>query len=92
LTDVRELRAEHPQIDSRLWYGYFAKDMDDISEGAMIIIPDFDKHQDWGPAFWSLRPHDTYPQKGDECLVAFDNRMQVWVVSWWSGRPWIAET
>lgn len=88
MTDVRELNAQpFVQLDQRIWRAYFAEDITDITERAHVILPDFDPNLTWGPANWRAVVADTFPQQGDEALVIFDNLMQPWVVTWWSGRP-----
>jgi hypothetical protein len=48
----RQLEAEHPHIPTRMWYGFFAEDVIDISDRATIIIPDYDPRKKWGNARW----------------------------------------
>ena len=82
MADLRDLMPD-PEEQAPLWFGTFAKDVMDFTDLAPIIIPDFDTHLQWGPARWQTRDATTLPQKGDLCLVVFDNRRQPWVIAWW---------
>lgn len=90
MTDVRDTKVSSPvdQMPVRIWRATFAQDIDDETDEAQLILPDFDPNLTWGPANWRAMPHDSLPQEGDEALVVFDNAMQPWVATWWSGRPW----
>lgn len=66
----------------RTWYGYFAQDVVSPDDLATIIVPDYDEKIHWTNCFWQTRDATTLPNAGDECLVAFDNRNQPWIISW----------
>src|SRR5215831_5010570 len=86
MTQMKELTPPPFRPESRVWYGYFADDVTDFANMAFVILPDFDEDQRWGPCRWQSRDNATFPAKGDDCIVVFDNHMNVWVVSWWSGE------
>lgn len=65
------------------WYGTFAKAVPDLTSLALVILPEFDEHLEWGPCRWQSRDAVSLPAKGDSCLVIFDNRRQPWIVAWW---------
>lgn len=46
-----------------------------------VIIPDIDHNTKWGPCLWKAVPDDI-PLLGTYCLVMFDNRGSLWVVSY----------
>src|SRR5262249_55878751 len=39
----------------------------------------------WGPYPWTAHDSGDFPQKGDQCLIAFSNRRDGWVIAWWPG-------
>lgn len=82
MSDFRDLFEEH-EDQAPLWYGTFAADVDDLTDLAPVIIPEFDPGLQWGPARWQARDSVSLPRKGDSCLVAFDNRREPWVIAWW---------
>jgi hypothetical protein len=54
-----------------------------FNEPVSVILPEFDNALTWGPCAW-LAPNDTdKPHAGDDCLVAFSNRREPWIVAWW---------
>jgi hypothetical protein len=79
---MREALAK-PLQETWLWYGTFAYDVDDFLERAYVILPDFNENQAVGPCRWQARDSTSLPDKGDDCLVMYDNRGQLWVVAWW---------
>jgi hypothetical protein len=83
MVDLRDMRPKPTRPESRLWFGTFAADVPSLNTMAKVILPEFDEHHHWGPARWQSRDATTLPSKGDECIVVFDNRMNVWIVSWW---------
>jgi hypothetical protein len=87
LTDLKDTRPNPNRPESLGWYGRFAKDVQDISDPAFIVLPDLDERHLWGPARWQARDAVTLPNKGDECMALFDNRRQLWIPSWWTGSP-----
>lgn len=66
-----------------LWFATFATAVADLGDLAPVIIPEFDENLQWGPCRWQSRDATSLPAKGDQCLVAFDNRRNPWVVAWW---------
>ena len=90
LKQDRERRPEH----RTLWFGTIAEDVANDSEMAFVILPEFSEKLKWGPCRWMPRTEMTgigpgtaaavvKPLKGDECIVAFDNRRQPWILAWW---------
>lgn len=66
-----------------LWYARISRDAADLSDLVPVIIPEFDEQLQWGPCRWQSRDDISLPAKGDEALVAFDNRRNPWIVTWW---------
>lgn len=86
MTDLKEMTPSTFRPESRVWYGRFAEDVPNFQALAKVILPEFDEFQAWGPARWMSRDAVTLPNEGDECAVVFDNQMNIWVLSWWSGQ------
>jgi len=82
MPDFRDLFEEFPD-QAPVWYGTFAKDVNDFIDLAPVIIPEFDPHLQWGPCRWQSRDATSLPRKGDQCLIIFDDRREPWVVAWW---------
>jgi len=81
LEDTYDAGSHAPQ---GLWSGEFASNVANASDLAYVIIPAFGDDHEWGPCRWQSRGVDSdKPNKGDECLVAFDSDRQPWVVAWW---------
>lgn len=82
MADYRSLRpAQHDVIGPHL--GVIAVDAANLSDPLPVILPDFDADITWGPCRWQSRDAATLPNKGDTCLVIFDNRREPWIVAWW---------
>lgn len=64
-------------------YGTIATDAVDFTTLIQFILPDFDDEQRWGPCRWMPRDSVSLPQRGDKCLVVFDNQMNPWILAWW---------
>jgi hypothetical protein len=71
-----------PNVPASLWFGQFAVDVTDYTERAWVILPDFSPNR-IGPCRWQSRDSATLPNRGDECLVQYDNRGLAWVIAWW---------
>lgn len=50
-----------------------------------VILPEFSNDQYWGPCLWTAHFNGDFPQAGDDCLIAFSNRREPWIVAWWPG-------
>lgn len=80
---VRNTRAPHPSYEGN-WFAVVATNADDITDEVEVIIPAFDPVLRWGPCRWTPRGDQvTFPQRGDECLIVFDNRNIPWITCWW---------
>ena len=66
-----------------VWYATIAKDATDLSDLLPVVIPEYDPALEWGPCRWQARDAVSLPNKGDRCLVIFDNRNQPWITAWW---------
>jgi hypothetical protein len=88
MPDLRDLGfiKKERQEDARpqLEHAIVAEDVTDFNDLVIVILPDFANDQTWGPYRWQHNGSEL-PQQGDECLVAFSNRREGWVVAFWSG-------
>lgn len=64
-------------------YGTIAKTAVDFTTLLPVVLPDFDETLQWGPCMWQSRDAVSLPQKGDQCLVVFNNRREPVIVMWW---------
>lgn len=82
MTDIKHLTP--PRIEGRIcWYGTIAETPSDFAQEIHVILPEFDTKLRWGPCRWQARDATSFPERGDECLVVFDNRRVPWIVAWW---------
>ena len=81
MTDFRDLLPEY-EDQAPIWYGFVAENAVDHVTPVPVIIPEFDEHLQWGPCRWQARDGQL-PSQGDACVLAFDNRRELWVVAWW---------
>lgn len=65
------------------WRGVFSADVADFADRAYVILPEFDESFAWGPCRWQSRDAVTLPNRGDWCLIIFDNDKEPWIVAWW---------
>ena len=73
----------HPSYEG-VWRAVVSTSALQLSDEVEVIIPAFDDVLSWGPCRWTPRGDlTTYPQKGDECIVVFDDLKFVWIVCWW---------
>lgn len=83
---IREdIQRARTSVHSKMWFGFFSKDVASTDDLASIIVPDFDPTLAWHNVSWQANGATSLPQKGDPCLVAFDNRNQPWIVTWTPG-------
>lgn len=82
MSDFRDLHRDESGLPQAV-YGLIAKTAADLTTLVPVIIPEFDAHLQWGPCRWQSRDSVSLPQKGDACLVVFDNRREPWIVAWW---------
>ena len=65
------------------WRAIVATSASDTDDKVEVVIPDFDRELRWGPCRWMQRDITSRPERGDLCLVLFDNRNEPWVIAWW---------
>lgn len=63
------------------WHGRVADTVTSADELAYVLIEDLAADVRIGPARWSA-PGDTFPNRGDHCLVIFDNNQDPWLIVW----------
>jgi hypothetical protein len=88
MPDLRDLGfiRQETRDDARphLEHAIIANTPADFNDPVFVIIPEFANDQTWGPYRWQHNADDM-PAEGDECLIAFSNRREGWVVAYWSG-------
>lgn len=79
------LHEETQPLDEsvQFWYGQIAEDVTDFNVKAMVVLPDFAPNTQLGPCFWQARNGVDLPERGNRCIVVFDNRQQLWIIAWW---------
>lgn len=84
ISDYLRTQGQRPDpLVGSAWSATFAEDVSDITEPAVVVIPAFDPVQQWKGCRWQSRDALTLPNRGDRCLVIFDETVQPWVVAWW---------
>jgi hypothetical protein len=78
-----EMLNSAPPAKRNQWFGVFSENVVAFTDLARVILPDYDTTLVWGGCRWQSRDDTSLPQKGDECIVMFDNRNQIWVIAWW---------
>lgn len=83
LSSLRQtLKGNHPSYEGT-WYARVSTSAVEITDLVEVVIPAFSDVLSWGPCRWMPRGDlITYPQKGDECIVVFDERNDPWIVAW----------
>jgi hypothetical protein len=79
LVDLVRRRAHRPQAV----LGRVATTLSSPDDDLFVTIGSFDGHrQQWGPCRWAPRPEpaSNLPQRGDDCLVIFDEHEAPWVL------------
>lgn len=78
---VAETTAGSQGFTEALWYARIAAPLPaDLSEMMYVIIPDINPLTKFGPCRWNTSQVVTLDA---DCLVAFDNRGQPWVLEIW---------
>ena len=73
------------------WFAIVAQDVSDANEPVWVTIPEYSENHVWGPGIWQGNGQ-ALPQQGDLALVIFDNRRNLWMISWWSYTDQTGET
>lgn len=66
-----------------LWFAKIASTPSDFASRVAVTIPGIDPAIGWHNCRWQARNDVDLPQRGYDCLVAFDDNNEVWVISWW---------
>jgi len=72
------------QIQETPYFGTFvAPAPSSFSDPVYVLIPEIDPLQPW-PAIntWPQSHGTTLPAVGGSCMLAFDNRRNLWLVAW----------
>jgi hypothetical protein len=83
LVDIA-LQTRSP-VRPRTVLGRIATTIENPGDELMVTIGSFDGHRSqWGPCVWS--PANALPQRGDDCLVLFDEDETPWVLAFELGN------
>jgi hypothetical protein len=63
--------------------GVISTDAADELDPVMVIVAAIDGTIEYGPAPWQPRSDAVLPQRGDDCLIVFDNERIPFVIAWW---------
>lgn len=66
-----------------IWFGTIAETITEFNQRCRVIIPEISRTTQMKGCFWQARDGTSMPQRGNRCLIAFDNRRQPWVIAWW---------
>lgn len=85
MSAIYDDRPERAEINAGAWRGRIATNAADVSDPVFVTIPGFHSQLRYGPCRWMPRADSiTYPTRGDECIVMFDNTNTPFIVSWWT--------
>ena len=68
---------------STVWRGTIAKPPSDAYGTVEVLIDAFDKTHRFGPCRWGPRDEAGLPERGDICIVVFDEQNRPYVIGWW---------
>jgi hypothetical protein len=68
---------------STVWRGTIAKAPTDEYGTVEVLLDAFDNKQRFGPAKWGPRDEAGLPERGDPCIVVFDEQNRPYVIGWW---------
>jgi len=85
---MSELYEEAP-IENTLdgaWRGTIATDAANMDDTVEVLLRSHDGKHRFGPAQWVARGHEL-PERGNQCLVVFDEKSMPYVIAWWPFDP-----
>jgi hypothetical protein len=71
-------------VPNKIYRGTVATNAADMLDRVSVIVPGLDSEMVWEDCRWQSKDNITLPQKGDQCLVLFDDNGELWVTSWWA--------
>lgn len=86
--DFRDLAPGY-ESQHLTWYGIIAETATTVDQLLPVVLPDWDDTLQWGPCRWQFKDNVNFPQRGDGCLVIFDNNREPWITSWWQEADYI---
>ena len=66
-----------------VWRGTIAKAPSGDYGTVEVLIEAFDNTHRFGPARWGPRDALGLPERGDPCIVVFDEQDRPYVIGWW---------
>lgn len=76
----------HSQTEGGLdgiWSGTVATNAAGMTSTVEVLIGAFDAKHRFGPCRWMARDATALPERGDSCLVVFDEKQRPFVIAWW---------
>jgi hypothetical protein len=67
-----------------VWSGIIATAPINGNAPVMVLVPGIDSQTRIGPCRWVKKGTDL-PNRGDACLVVWDEQQKPYVIVWWSG-------
>lgn len=68
---------------STVWRGTIAKAPVDEYGTVEVLIDAYDGVHRFGPCRWGPRDPNGLPERGDTCIVVFDEQNRPYVIGWW---------
>lgn len=73
-------------VNQGVWSATIASNAVDFLDPVDVIIPGIDGTTRWEDCPWQTRDNLDLPQRGDDCVVVFDDQTKVSVIAWWPSR------
>ena len=80
-----QLPAESGTLDG-VWTGTIAVGAEGAGDEVEVLLDSFDNVHKFGPCKWFYRG-GVLPERGNECLVVFNEEQVPFVISWWPFDP-----
>lgn len=92
MTDLRDFKfIKNEKTDTarpHIEHGIIGATPSAITDLVPVILPEFSNELLWGPCRWTARTGQDFPSEGDDCLVAFTNRREPWILAWFPGSSY----
>lgn len=78
-------RREVGRRKGNVYTGMIAEDANDFDDAIDVVVKDYSDKFRHGPCRFPRCNGATLPLRGDDCLVAFDENDDPWIVVWYPG-------
>jgi hypothetical protein len=82
MSNIYEERPQPLTLEG-VWAGTIAKAPVSDYAPCEVLINAFDSVHRFGPAKWGPRDTNGLPERGDACIVVFDEQNIPYVIGWW---------